>query len=87
MTWTIRTDSDFDQAVKKLDRPVAARVLKTLIALEDLDDPTKRCKALSGPYTGLWRLRVGDYRVILDIRRGELIIIALDVGNRSDIYD
>lgn len=49
--------------------------------------PSKRCKALSGPYTGLWRLRVGDYRVILDIRRAELIIIALDVGNRSSIYD
>jgi len=30
---------------------------------------------------------VGDYRVILDIRRGELVIIALDVGNRSSIYD
>jgi len=87
MTWTIRTDSDFGRAMGKLDRQVAARVLKALVALESLDDPTKRCKALSGPYTGLWRLRVGDYRVILDIRRGELVIIALDVGNRSGIYD
>lgn len=87
MTWTIRTDRDFDRAVKKLDRQVAARVLRTLVALEDLDDPTTRCKALSGPYTGLWRLRVGDYRVILDIRRGELVVIALDVGNRSTIYE
>ncbi|HEU0256718.1 MAG TPA: type II toxin-antitoxin system RelE/ParE family toxin [Microbacteriaceae bacterium] len=86
MTWVIRTDRDFDRALKKLDRQVAARVLKALIALEDLDDPTKRCKALSGPYAGLWRLRVGDYRVILDIRRAELIIIALDLGNRSTVY-
>jgi len=61
--------------------------VEALVALESLDDPTKRCKALSGPYAGLWRLRVGDYRVILDIRRGELVIIALDVGNRSGIYD
>ena len=87
MTWTIRTDHDFDRAVKKLDRQVAARVLKTLVALENLNDPTTRCKALSGPYIGLWRLRVGDYRVIIDIRRGELVIVALDVGNRSGIYD
>lgn len=87
MTWTIRTDRDFDRALKKLDRQIARRVLKTLVALETLDDPTKRCKALSGPYAGLWRLRVGDYRVILDIRRGELVIIALDGGNRSSIYD
>ncbi len=87
MTWTIRTDSDFDRALRKLDRQVAARVLKALVALESLDDPRKRGKALSGPHAGLWRLRVGDYRVILDIRRGELVIIALDVGNRSGIYD
>lgn len=87
MTWTIRTDRDFDRALKKLDRPIATRVLKALTALEDLDDPTKRCKALSGPYTGLWRLRVGDYRVILDIQRGELVIIALYLGSRSSVYE
>ncbi|HET7385539.1 MAG TPA: type II toxin-antitoxin system RelE/ParE family toxin [Nocardioidaceae bacterium] len=87
MTWAIRTDRDFDRALKKLDRTVAARVLKALTALENLDDPTKRCKALSGPLAGLWRLRVGDYRVILDIRRRELVVIALDLGNRSSIYD
>ncbi len=87
MTWTVRTDRNFDRALRKLDRQVATRVLKALTALEGLDDPTERCKALSGPYTGLWRLRVGDYRVILDIRRGELVIIALDAGNRSSIYD
>lgn len=87
MTWTIRTDRDFDRSMRKLDRQVATRVLKALVALEGLADPAKRCKALSGSYAGLWRLRVGDYRVILDIRRGELVIIALDVGNRSGIYD
>lgn len=87
MTWTIRTDRDFDRALKKMDRQIARRVLKSLIALEDLDDPTKRCKALSGPLTGLWRLRVANYRVILDVRRDELVIVALDVGNRSGIYD
>jgi mRNA interferase RelE/StbE len=87
MTWTIRTDSEFDRALKKLDRQVAMRVLKALTGLENLDDPTKQCKALSGPYTGLWRLRVGDYRIVLDIRRRELVIIALDLGNRSSIDD
>lgn len=87
MTWAMRTDRDFDRTLKKLDRQVAMRVLKARTALENLDDPAKRCNALSGPYTGLWRLQVGDYRVIFDIRRGELVIIALDLDNRSNIYD
>jgi len=87
MTWAIRTDRDFDRALKKLDRQVATRVLKRLTDLENLDDPTMQCKALAGPYSALWRLRVGDYRVILDIRHGELVIIALDVPGRSSIND
>lgn len=87
MTWTIRTDRGLDLPVEKLDRQVAARVLNALTALEDMDDPTRRYKALPGPYAGLWRPRVGDHRVILDIRRGELVILALDAGSRSSIHD
>jgi mRNA interferase RelE/StbE len=85
--YRVLTEKPFDRAVARLDRPIARRILKALLELEELDDPTTRCKALSGPLTGLWRLRVGDYRVILDIRRAELIVLALDVGNRSTIYD
>ncbi len=40
MTWTIRADSDFDPALRKLDAQVAARVFKALVARENLDDPT-----------------------------------------------
>lgn len=46
MTWTIHTDRDFDRALKKLDRKVTKRILKSLT---DLEHPTTRCKALSGP--------------------------------------
>lgn len=61
--------------------------MEPLYGLVDLDDPQTRCKALTGPLAGLWRLRVGDYRVLLDIQRDELVIVALDVGHRSSIYD
>jgi mRNA interferase RelE/StbE len=54
-----------------------------LTELRQLNDPTTRCKALTGPLTGLWRLRVGDYRVIIDVRRAELTLVALDLGRTS----
>jgi mRNA interferase RelE/StbE len=42
-------------------------------------------KKLAGsPY---YRLRVGDYRVILDIRQDKLIIFVVEVGHRKNIYD
>lgn len=48
--------------------------------------PQAHCKALTGEFTGLWRYRIGNYRVILDLGQGELIIIALNAGHRSKIY-
>ena len=42
---------------------------------------------MTGPLTGLWRLRAGNYRVILDIQSDSLIILALDVDRRSRIYE
>ena len=36
---------------------------------------------------GLWRYRIGDYRMICEIRDDELIILALTVGHRREVYD
>lgn len=87
MAWTFRFSSDFERSVHKLDKQAARRILVKLHGLVHLDVPQTRCKALTGPLTGLWRLRVGDHRVLLDIRRDELVSVALDVGHRSSIYD
>lgn len=87
MTWAVRYAPRAAKAMRKLDRPVARRVFDGMERLASLDDPTGPCKALSGPLAGLWRLRVGDYRVVLDIRRDEVVILALDVGHRSTVYD
>ena len=75
-----------EKAPRKLDQQTARRIRDGLNRLAQLDDPTTPCKALSGPLTGLWRYRVGDYRVILDIDRGNVAIVAIDLGHRSEIY-
>lgn len=81
--------------MRKPDKPVACRAFDGIERLASdgierlgtLADPTGPCKALAGPLVGLWRLRVGDYRVILDVRRGQVFIVALDVGHRSVVDD
>lgn len=35
---------------------------------------------------GLWRYRVGDYRIICDIQDGKLIVLGVEIGHRSSIY-
>jgi mRNA interferase RelE/StbE len=64
MTWDIQVLPRAEKALKKLDKPQARRIRDALVRLAGLDDPASACKALGGPLTGLWRYRVGDYRVI-----------------------
>ncbi|MGM7699809.1 type II toxin-antitoxin system RelE family toxin [Microbacterium sp. A84] len=85
--WSIELSPRAEKAMRKLDKQVARRVRDGLVRLASLEDPAVSCKALSGPLIGLWRCRVGDYRVILDINRGQVVIVALDLGHRGDIYD
>ena len=84
--WEILYLARAEKALRKLDQQTARRIRDGLNRLAQLDDPTTPCKALSGPLTGLWRHRVGDYRVILDIDRGNVAIVAIDLGHRSEIY-
>ena len=71
----------------KLDREVARRVLDHMDDITALDDPRARGKGLTGDLTTVWRYRVGDYRVLCDLREAELLILALEVGHRSRVYD
>lgn len=77
----------FDKRLRKLDRQMQRRLLVALLELVELPDPTERLKPLQHSKVGLWRLRVGDYRVIVSVRNSELVVIAVDVGQRSSIYD
>jgi mRNA interferase RelE/StbE len=49
-------------------------------------DPRRFGKALTGPYRGLWRYRLGDYRLICQIKDRELIVLVLAVGHRREVY-
>lgn len=84
--WDVQLTPRARKSLKQLDPQVARRIGSALQRLAQNDDPANSCKALSGPMTGLWRYRVGDYRVICDIQAGRLVILALDVGHRSSIY-
>ena len=73
--------------LRKLDRPTALRVLDYLDDVSLLSDPRSRGKGLVGDRAGIWRYRVGDLRVLCDLRDSEMVICALDVGHRGDVCD
>ncbi|WP_067141242.1 type II toxin-antitoxin system RelE family toxin [Oceanivirga salmonicida] len=73
--------------LKKLDKYQAKLIKKWLINnLIDTKFPRKNGKPLNGTLQGLWRYRVGNYRIIAEIKDKKLIIILIEIGHRKEIY-
>jgi mRNA interferase RelE/StbE len=87
MSFHVETTARFDREFKKLDRytqrMIKAWIEKNLIGCED---PRAHGKGLTANRSGQWRYRIGDYRMICLIEDGKLVILALTVGHRSNIY-
>jgi mRNA interferase RelE/StbE len=71
--------------LSKLDRPAAQRVHTAILGLA-ADPRPPGCRALTG-YPGMWRVRVGDHRVIYTIEDDRLVVLVLRVGHRREIYN
>lgn len=87
MTWRIEVSQTAAKQLAKLDKTVARRIVAFLRErLATSDDPRLLGKSLTGPLGGLWRYRVGDYRVICDIKDGAVCILVLRVSHRRHAY-
>ena len=78
---------DFQKIFKKLD-PSVQKLVASYIKhnLENTDNPRIHGKALVGDKKGLWRYRIGNYRLIVEIRDDVLIILILTFGHRKEVY-
>jgi mRNA interferase RelE/StbE len=87
LAWTVEVS---DYAVKqlcKLDKPIQKRLLDWLEdRIEGCKNPRHFGEPLRGEMAGLWRYRIGDYRVICEIQDKQLVVLALAVGHRREIY-
>lgn len=87
MGWTIEYTDTAKAQLRKLDRQIARRILDYMDErVAALENPRSTGKALSGPLGGLWRYRVGNCRVICEIKDGALCILVVQIGNRRDVY-
>lgn len=85
--WTLQFTPAAAKELKKLGREPAARILKTLeTRIATLDDPRDLGKPLVGDWTGYWRWRMGDYRVIAKIEDKRVVIVVVRVAHRREVY-
>lgn len=88
MNYNVETTDRFDKEFKKLDkytqRMIKAWIEKNLIGCEN---PRRHGKGLTANRSGQWRYRIGDYRLICMIEDDKLVILALSVGHRREVYN
>lgn len=87
MTWRIEFDPAAAKELRKLGETPARRIVEFLSTrIATLDDPRDLGDALKGKFGELWKYRIGDYRIIVDIRDNVLLILVVRIGHRREIY-
>ena len=86
--WTVEFDDRARRELRKLDaqnQQAILRYLRERIAVAE--DPRQHGKPLRMNLAGLWRYRMGDYRLICRIEENRLVVLVLKVGHRREVYE
>lgn len=87
MTWAIEWDERAVKDLSKLDRTVQRRIVRYLRRqLIGSEDPRLKGKSLSGALAGLWRYRVGDFRLVCKLEDPQMVVLVVKVGHRRGVY-
>ncbi len=84
MAYRVRIKATALKALRKLETQTRARLWLAISELADEPRPHGCRKIADG--AGLWRIRVGKYRVVYQIRETELVVLVVKVGHRRDVY-
>lgn len=72
--------------LRRIDKHWAKIILDKLESRDFLENPKSKCKPLAHQLVGKWRLRVENYRIIVEIEDNQLVVVALNVAHRKQIY-
>ena len=85
--YNVELSSRAKKELKKIDKYQAKLITTWLFAnIDQSTNPRKHGKPLAENLSGLWRYRVGNYRIVCEIKDAELIVLAINIGHRREIY-
>lgn len=88
MVWTINYSDRALKSLRKMDKQNARRIVDFMdLRIAVAADPRQSGKPLKGELGEFWRYRVGDYRILCEIRDDELVTLAATIGHRREVYD
>ena len=87
MNWVYRFEERALKDLRKLSRTAQRDVIAYLNERVAGDsDPFRFGKSPKADLAGLWRYRVGDYRILCQIKGREMLVLVVAVGHRKNIY-
>jgi mRNA interferase RelE/StbE len=85
--WRVELDEAAARELRKIGSADRQRILRFLRErLATADEPRRVGAPLSGPFAGLWRYRVGNFRLIAAIDDDQATVLVLRVGHRREVY-
>ena len=86
MAWTVEVSQEAQKELSLLDKPVRKKIIAFLERLPLYPSPRSIGKALKGEWSGRWRYPVGDYRIICRLHDDVLVVEAVKIGHRREVY-
>jgi mRNA interferase RelE/StbE len=87
LVWRIELSATAEKQLSKIGKADAKRIVAFLRERIAAGEPRQMGKALHGAkFKGLWRYRVGDYRVICQLQDSRLVVLVVEIGHRREVY-
>ncbi len=85
--WRLIFDHTADRQFAKLDSPIQTRILNYFETVLKSPNPKSKALQMSGTMRAFWRFRIGSHRVVCRFEDAELVILAVKIGHRREVYD
>ncbi len=83
MSYFIRIKQSARKALEKMPKEDRLRIIT---AIDLLKDNPAAGGVLKGEFSGLRRIRIGNYRVVYEVQNQELVVLVIRIGHRRDVY-
>lgn len=88
MAWKIDFSDSVLKSLRHIDNSQKRRIFSYLKShVLGSDNPRQFGKALTGYMAGLWRYRVGDYRIVVSIQDDKVLVLVVRIAHSKDVYE
>lgn len=87
MVYSVEYSKEAQKILKKMDRSAAQRIVVWMRdRVNNCENPRLWGEALVGEFSGLWKYRIGTFRLVCEIQDDKLMVLVVELGHRKEVY-